>query len=1267
MKCPNCGFDGPPEMRFCGMCGTRLARMCPTCGFANPPNYRYCGNCGTRLQSDDNHIARLPAQLPPPAAEPIEEPADSALAIFSSAGERRIATVLVTDVSGSTALLERVGTEAWVELMNRVLHILEEEVHRFGGEVEQFRGDGMVAFFGATRAHEDDPERAVLAALAMQQSVGAFAAQVEQQQGISLRLRVGVSTGEVIVSSAAQRPPHAEVAMGAAIAVAARMEAAAEPGTVLVSEHTYRLVAPSFDWQPLGSITVRGISRPIAVYRPLAHKADSDGTPQSSSIGYPVPLIGREVEFAALKHCVKDVLNGRGRIAMLTGDRGLGKSFLVNELRQYFVHRGALLSAAQAAETTQLRQAQLRQARLRQARLRQAQPELAQPRQAQLEQAQPTPMLAWVRGRCRSYHQGWPYSMWIDLLNDWLNQCCSYRAQSKEEARDVLRRESEALWGEEFAEHYPYLATLLSLPLEGEFSERVRHLDAEGLRQRYFIAVQSWIVAMCRRGPLVLVFADMQWAGTSSLDLLKYCLPLCETEALLMLLVFRPERDAPVWALAQHIEAEYSHRLTQIELKPLDDAQSAELIAAMIGPEALPPETRDLIVKNAAGNPYYIQELINALVIGGVLVRDAETGRWRATRTVTTLDLPDSLQRLLIARIDRLSPGERHVLQVAAVIGSVFWSNVVRAVIGDTPELSRRLAALQRVQLIQETGRLPELGMQYLFRSPLVRDAAYDSLLTAQRVALHARVAEYLALHVNPDALVGYYGLLAEQFRGAENYPKELFYTLTAAEEARKLYANAEALQRYNRAIALLDRMEADAANDDRWRAIRMQRFEVFDGRRRVLLDMGEIEAARADARALLVLADALSDDPTWRVDALLAQPEVITGEAGRDEAAQGLSLAEEALALARQIGDQRRELQALIAVAQLGSHLRRPEARMQAEHALALARELGDLHAEVGLLLGFSKFYGPDDLPRSEEYLQAALARSEQVNDKAIKIALLGALSARYERRGDYYRQLVEFEQVRLRISQKIGNRFAEGDALTYCGQIQAIYLGDYAGGLVLLQEALDKWSPSARRLFPMLRIAQVYVLQGRLDEARALLAQAEPLSGAILIELGRAGWGLVEAMLHQAVGDEASLQRALQATQPVLQQVADNLVSQQYRMAASCLDAATHLALARLQVEESARAAHVQQALVASGVALDLYRAFGFTQVVECVSEEILLRHSQALAAAGRDEEAAAFLRQAHDEMMRKHDLIPPDSPFRRTFLEIALHREIRAAVEG
>jgi len=168
-----------------------------------------------------------------------------------------VVTVVVTDLTDSTNLLERVGTEGWVELMNRILHILESEIYRFGGEVSQFRGDGLVAFFGATSAHEDDPERAVLAALSMQRTFDLYIRELAQPEASELRMRVGVNTGEVIVTSGSDRHHWQETAMGMAVAIAARMETAAESGTVLVSEHTYELVESQFEWEALGEIPSR--------------------------------------------------------------------------------------------------------------------------------------------------------------------------------------------------------------------------------------------------------------------------------------------------------------------------------------------------------------------------------------------------------------------------------------------------------------------------------------------------------------------------------------------------------------------------------------------------------------------------------------------------------------------------------------------------------------------------------------------------------------------------------------------------------------------------------------------------------------------------------------------------------------------------------------------------------------------------------------------------------------------------------------------------
>ncbi len=498
-------------MHYCGLCGTRLAQICLSCGFANPVGYRYCGMCGARIVDEAAsavegalQTATLPSRPDlgvPLVVSPDQAPISPGPAQILLEGERRVVSVVLTDMTSSVNLLEKLGTEAWVELMNRVLHILEGEVYRFGGEVNQFRGDGLMAFFGATEVHEDDPERAVLAALAMQQALTRYAEELAQRENFDLHMRVGVSTGEVIVTSVGDRSQHREeTAMGIAVAIAARMEAACEPGTVLVSENTHRLVAAQFEWQPLGEAVVRGVSQPIAVYRPLTATADADQLRRLDTFSDSLPLLGRETEFHALKQDVEDLFKGRGRIAIVTGDKGIGKSFLVNEVHEYLVHRGALLAEAPTGAVS------------------------------------PASTLTWLRGRCRSYHQTWPYSLWLELLHNWLG---TGHLESKEETRDRLRGQTEALWGQAFVEYYPYLATLLSLPLENEFGQKVRHLNGEGLRQRFFQAIRGWVQAMAKRGPLVVQCSDTQWADESSLSLLDYCLPLCDDEAVLWLVVFR--------------------------------------------------------------------------------------------------------------------------------------------------------------------------------------------------------------------------------------------------------------------------------------------------------------------------------------------------------------------------------------------------------------------------------------------------------------------------------------------------------------------------------------------------------------------------------------------------------------------------------------------------------------------------------------------------------------------------------------------------------
>ncbi|MGC9393219.1 MAG: AAA family ATPase [Anaerolineae bacterium] len=1277
MKCPECGFKVRARHKFCGMCGARLRLVCPACGTKNPRAHRFCSECGNPLsaasafdviplRTQEVPPERIPDQAFAGAPESIREsvpegaPPGTPPSALSSAstgpaepgdlapleGERRLATIILADVKGSTDLMEQVGTEAWVKMMNRVLQILETEIYRFGGKVDQFRGDGLVAFFGTTTAHEDDPERAVLAALAMQSALQPFAADLEKREGISLALRVGVNTGEVIVTSVGNdRQYREETAMGEAIALAARMETAAEPGTVLVSENTFRLTTSQFEWLPLGEIKVKGVSTPVAVYRPLAPYVSLE----KPEYELPSPLIGRDAEVDSLKACIEDLSDGIGGIVILTGEHGMGKSLLTNEVRQYFARQNALLAEARDKGA-----------------------EVGQP-------TYPTPSadaeigVIWLRGRCRSYTQSQPYAVWQDMLRNWLGIRSD---EPQEKTRDRLYQQAEMLWGDHADEYYPDLATLLSLPLEADHAEQIRRLDADSLRQQFFLTLRSWVEALTQQGPLVINLSDMQWVDATSLDLLKYCLPLCDYTDLLWLFVFRPDRTSQIWEFRYYIETEYPHRLTSLTLAPLTAEQSQEMIAKLIGPDVLPEATQDLIISKAEGNPYYIQELVRALIFEGILTRAPEDGRWRTTQAVTTLTLPDSLQNLLLASIDRLTPEEQHILQIASVVGTVFWSKIIEVLATHPARVKAHLTALQRAQLIRERGRASELGIEYVFRSSLIRDAAYDRLLNTQRTSYHLRIAEYIESHCcKSDATEPspqFYGALAYHFRHAGLPDKELDYVLKGAAHAKHVYANAEAGKQFTRALEILDALEHKASDEDQCRAIRIQRFSVLNERRAVFYLMGQFEAMWEDAKALLPLAEQLADDPTFTIDALLQQPGVADYQC-KEEIDAGIPMAQQALALAQELGDQRREMESLIAIVNHRLALSDPEWQPLAERALELARQVQDEHFEARLLIGMGGVFAFSDEPSlSMEYLEAAaaLAMRQGLDDKITQMSLLNLLGLEFERSGDYYRLLTEYQQERLNISREIGHRPNESKALQACGRIQGIYLGDYQGGLALLEECQRILIGSRDEVYPLFHIAQIQSEQYQYTEALASLERIRDI-GEPVQDRGLASLKLVWAILYNALGDEAHLRMALELAEEVQELALQSpLVSRQYEMAALCKATAAHLKLAML-AKDAATAKpgivyeHLNNALDTAQKALELYQTFGFVQITECVSEEILFRYSQALAANEQPEEATKYLRRAYDEMARKHALIPADSYFRRTYLEnILLHQEIRAA---
>ena len=747
-------------------------------------------------------------------------------------GERRLATVILADVKGSTNLAERIGTEDWVEVMNRVFQILGSEIYRFGGEVDQFRGDGLVAFFGATTAHEDDPERAVLSALAMQEAIKTHAAELAEREGIELLLRVGVNTGEVITASIGDSRQHSEeTAMGRAIALAARMESAAEPGTVLVSENTYRLVQPLFEWRPLGKIIVKGVSQPVTVYRPLAARVVS-GKPRGIA-GLTSPLVGRRAEFRALQEAANSLRAGVGGIVTVVGEAGIGKSRLVAELC-----RRELGAEGEA--------------------------------------------LQWVEGRCLSYGTTIAYLLWLDVLRGLLWVTVE---DSPVAVRNVLEERVRALCPERFDDVYPYLSRLLSLPLEADEETMLRGLGAEGLKVGTFRAVETLVECTAQQQPLVVVCEDLHWADPTSLELLEQLLALTDHAPLLPVCVFRPETEHGCWRIKETAARRYRHRHTDLRLDPLSAAESETLVGNLLRVEDLPQEFRGRILSHAEGNPFYVEEIIRSLIDSGAVVHDETTGRWQATGDIADITIPDTLHGVLMARIDRLQSETKRVLQLASVIGRVFFYRVLAAVAQEERELDAHLLILQREQMIRERARMPEL--EYIFKHQLTQEAAYNGLLKKDRRIYHRQVAEALE-RLYPERIEEQVGLLAHHWERAEEPEKAIGYLLRAGNQAHLAYANEEALAYFHRALALLDGSQLSESRKD-WR------LEALKGLGQIYFGTGKVAEAEEPFREAIALGQKMGLAPRELVRLYYWLGEVLYWQGRYDDR---IRIGEEGLAL---------------------------------------------------------------------------------------------------------------------------------------------------------------------------------------------------------------------------------------------------------------------------------------------------------------------------------------------------------------------------------
>jgi adenylate cyclase len=996
---------------------------------------------------------RAPEPAPPPAT--------------ATDADRRPVTVLFADLAGFTALSERLDPEDVRAFQNDLFQMMAEEITRVGGFVEKFVGDAVMAAFGAPVAHEDDPERALRAALAILARMQALARHWEPCFGERVTLHLGVNTGPVVAGSLGGSAGGAYAVTGDTVNTAARLLAAAAPGTILVSETTHRLVAHRFAFEPLGSLALKGKAEPVKVYRVLGVLDVPRAARGLEALGLAAPLVGRDDELAQLQAAFERLQRGRAQVVSLVGDAGAGKSRLGAELLERLERAGRLAGVT----------------------LR--------------------------RAACSSLGEQ-PYGLFAALLRE------AYGI-SRQDSLEVARRKlGEGLHGigasaAEAEGVVPFVGYVLGL----ETADRLREIEPEQLNRQIVFAARILFERRLAQGPLVLVLEDLQWADTASLELLRQVVDRLADRPLMLLTTMRPQAGERPLAPGQATH-------TTIRLAPLEEAETGALLDGLFGASAgaMPAPLRARIVARAGGNPLFVEEVVRGLLADGVLRRDGEGWAFRAEEAA--VEVPLTLQALLLSRLDRLSPEERRLVQEAAVLGPVFDEPLLRALASDPAAVEARLDRLLDAELLRESGRGPG-GRRYRFTQTLVQEVLYQNLLVSRRAELHGRAGAALerACGGAPErledleALGRHFGLSGDRARGAR-------YLTAAGDWARAIYANEDAVRHYARALgsfaecegcerdvlALRERLgdllgpmgrrpealEHYAAARAGWEAAGET---VAHARLQRKLGSLHWEAGeRERAQACLDAARALLEGQPEHVERAHVCQEIgrlafRSGDNARaiEWAGHALAQAERATAAAGAPGEDAREAAAAVAQAcnTLGVALARtgqlePAVR-QIERSVEVAERHGLLGAACRGYTNLGVLYSTLDPGRGIETCQQGLAIAKKIGDLGVQSRLYANLAVAYCALTD---RCDDDGVVAARTSIELDRRLGQIDHLAIplivLGQIHQCHGGDPTHALECYREALAlaEAADEPQLLFPCYDgLATLYLEMG--DEARA------------------------------------------------------------------------------------------------------------------------------------------------------------------------------------
>ncbi len=803
-------------------------------------------------------------------------------AVNITAGERKTLTALFADIKGSTELMEDIDPEEAQALIDPALRLMIEAVQHFDGYIVQSTGDGVFAVFGAPVAHEDHPQRALYAALRMQEQLRDYGARLRAEGRPPIEIRVGVNTGEVVVRSIQTGARNAEYTpIGYTTNLAARLQTIASTGSIVISKDTERIVAGYFVLKPLGPVKIRGISDPVEVFEvggvgPLRTRL------QASAMRGLSKFVGRAREIAKLTDAFELARRGHGQIVAAVADAGVGKSRLFHEFKA-IAGSGALMLDAYSV----------------------------------------------------SHGKASAYLPVIELLNDYFAIAPG----------DDRRRRREKVGGKilmldrALEDTLPFLIALLGLEDgDGDAAKAngspLAGMDAHTRRRLTLKAIERVLLRESLNQPLIVVFEDLHWVDSATQGLLDLMAEGVGAARLLMLVNYRPE---------YHHQWSNLPNYTELKLEPLGLAGADQMLDALLeGIDGAAPsngaagrnratiaDLKRFIIDKTEGNPFFMEEVVRALFERGALTRN---GPLELALPLDDIGIPPTVNGILAARIDRLAPDEKELLQTLAVIGKGFSLRLIEHVAPPefVPRLQALLAALQAGDFIYEEPQAGE--SEYYFNHALTQEVAYSSVLSERRKLLHEDIARAIE-QIYATCLDDYVAAVAYHYDRSGNLPKAIEYLGRAGQQAAQRAAYGEAADRFAEALRLLRTMPATRDRDRQELAMQSALGQYLIPFKGVAAD--EVRVALERARDLAVELGT-DDDVFWIVYGIQFHYIV------RLELKTARTIGERQLAIAVRSGDPAKRMGAYVAMAQTVVLTGEPEtARELCDRALMLPRDL--------------------------------------------------------------------------------------------------------------------------------------------------------------------------------------------------------------------------------------------------------------------------------------------------------------------------------------